>query len=153
MSGKSLGVLLNLTILQKQIKDIRIRTDQTKPANALSKTPSFNQPPRSKRYIDSQSKVLTSSYTNEASQSSGTQKSYLRLKSIGPSSYDNQITKRPIQKQQSLKKPVPYGVSVINNFNIKILEEGGREAKSPPVPLSKGISVPNEVNTITVERS
>lgn len=63
------------------------------------------------------------------------------------------MTKKPLQKQQSLKKPVPYGVSIINNFNIKIIEVGGRETKSPPLPFNKGFSIPNEINTIMIEKS
>jgi len=52
------------------------------------------------------------------------------------------ILKTPIQKHQSMKKQVPYGVSIINNFNMKIFEDDSKTAiqqisiNSPSLNLS-----------------
>jgi hypothetical protein len=53
---------------------------------------------------------------------------------------ESQISKGSIKRHYSFKKQAPYGISVINNFNIRLLEVKNKDTLTSFLNANRGIS-------------
>ena len=116
---------------EKPTKDFRIRNRNSK--TSVSKFKGKQKQIESKLALNQSINVSnhTISSVNKTSQRGKIQEYYDK---------DNGRVITPIQRQHSLKKPAPYGVSIIDNFNIQLLEYESRGSKSPLISIQKSIS-------------
>ncbi|CAI2360052.1 unnamed protein product [Moneuplotes crassus] len=114
----------------KPYREFRIRNRQSK--TTILKAKMKARQIEAKQSI-SQNKIANTHTVSSASKASQRQK-------IKEGFDKSSEIKTPILRHQSLKKQTPYGISVIDNFNIQLFDRNSREIKSPLVTMQKSIS-------------
>jgi hypothetical protein len=88
---------------------------------------SLSQPPKSRRYIEPQQQESQASYNNNHTISSATKASFRAHGKQDEEDKETKVLRASINRRYTMKNQAPYGVSVINNFNIRLLESEHKE--------------------------